>query len=486
MAYNTEKCTENSHEAFIENKNPPAEKKSQHNAARTTPFNFYYLLQVDGDPEFSLVAKSARKNGIKAEYTAAGWVYQRKEDAEKVAKRWSQGKRKIRAVRWYDLRLDIIWNGQKSEANLAKKEIRHEIKTCQLNKKKQAIDLQCHVCGLHPSWLYAEKLPEDMSDHDRKTHAYFKPLWDETFKEKEELDLRSSDLSREKEDIESSIDEQPPQNFQFLSINSLLQKQPRANWIIKSYMDIGSLGLLFGEPGSMKSFVALDMGLCIASGHEWHGAPIRNKGAVFYIAGEGFSGLSKRLRAWTLENNINPTHLAFFISNRSAQLLDKVSTDDVVKSIDNLQALHGKPILVIIDTLNRNFGPGDENSTGDMTSFINAIDTYIRTHYGCAVLIVHHSPLTDQGRPRGSTVLHGALDWEYKLVKRPGHVRELSVTKVKDHDQPPAISFEPVTIQLEGWVDDEDGSVMTSCVLRKTRSSPVDDTQKLPGAAKVL
>jgi|GEM_PF-4555905 len=195
----------------------PTAKKCTKNATQ-------YLLQVNGDPEFVLKANSARRGGVKAEYTAAGWVYQNKKDIEEVAKRWDQGERKICAVRWFDLRVDAVWNGKKSEAAIAKKEISLEIDNYRRNKKKGAIELQCHASGLHASWLRLDKLPDDMSDQDKKVHAYFKPFWDETFKEKERLDLRNADIEREKEDIEIEQKSAAPHlNIKTMALNSIVE-----------------------------------------------------------------------------------------------------------------------------------------------------------------------------------------------------------------------------------------------------------------------
>lgn len=275
--------------------------------------------------------------------------------------------------------------------------------------------------------------------------------------------------------------------FQFRSAHALTQEPPKANWLIKSYIDGCSLIQLFGEPGSMKSFLAIDMGLCVASGHSWHSSPIRKKGLVFYIAGEGFSGLSKRLKAWSLANNIDLEQIPFFVSDRPAQMLDPSNVKEVIAAIEELKYQHGLPVFVIIDTLNRNFGPGDENKTEDMTKFVNCVDTAIRLKYGCAVLIVHHSPLNDSGRARGNSSLRGALDWEYSLNKQ-GDARKLSTTKVKDYEPPPNIIFKPRSILLDGWIDEEDGEVITSCVLEKVDGDAFEcksNKIKLRGSQKV-
>lgn len=279
-----------------------------------------------------------------------------------------------------------------------------------------------------------------------------------------------------------------PRAFQFRSAHALTQEPPKANWLIKSYVDACSLIQLFGEPGSMKSFLAIDMGLCVASGQSWHDSPVRKKGLVFYIAGEGFAGLSKRLKAWSLANNSDLKEVPFFVSDRPAQILDPSNVKEVIEAIEELKRQHGLPVFVIIDTLNRNFGPGDENKTEDMTKFVNCVDTAIRLKYGCAVLIVHHSPLNDSGRARGNSSLRGALDWEYCLTKQ-GDARRLSTTKVKDYEAPPNVIFKPRSILLDGWVDEEDGEIITSCVLEKVDDDALEhksNIAKLKGSQKVV
>ncbi len=168
-------------------------------------------------------------------------------------------------------------------------------------------------------------------------------------------------------------------------------------------------------------------------------------------------------------------------------MLDPSNVKEVIEAIEELKRKHGLPVFVIIDTLNRNFGPGDENKTEDMTKFVNCIDTAIRLKYGCAVLVVHHSPLSDSGRARGNSSLRGALDWEYCLAKQ-GDVRKLSTTKVKDYEPPPTVIFKPRSILLDGWIDEEDGEVITSCVLEKIDDDVLgckSNIEKLKGSQKV-
>ena len=259
--------------------------------------------------------------------------------------------------------------------------------------------------------------------------------------------------------------------FHFRAASELCKTPTPTDWIVEHYLNAGSLGMIFGEPGSMKSFLAIDIGLCVATGHDWNNCKVK-QGAVFYIAGEGFGGINRRIMAWSIDNSIDMQGVPFFISDRPARILDKDGGEEVTKAVDVLIEEHGKPVLVIIDTLNRNFGSGDENSTKDMTRFIITIDA-LRRRYGCAVLIIHHSGLATTERARGASALKASLDWEYQLSKTGdnGSFRTMKCTKAKDFEAAPTISFEPSEVQLDGWTDGDEP--VKSCVLIKTSKTPL-------------
>ena len=273
--------------------------------------------------------------------------------------------------------------------------------------------------------------------------------------------------------------------FHFLQVGELLSNPKPIKWLIKDRLEAQSLSQTFGEPGSMKSFLEIDKGLSIASGKSWHGHEIGTKGPVFYIAGEGFNGLLRRMRAWEIYYDIPLKNIPFFVSDRAAQLLDSDSANDVAEAVDEMCKIHGEPVLIIIDTLNRNFGPGDESSTRDMTAFISIVDAKLRARYGCAVSIIHHSGLSTVDRARGSSALKAALDWEYKLQVNPNGTRTMTTTKCKDFQEPPPISFRPEKVTLSGWTDPDTGAELTSLVLVQTEEIGKRVDKPLTGNRKI-
>ena len=242
----------------------------------------------------------------------------------------------------------------------------------------------------------------------------------------------------------------------------------RPDYLIKRFLEIDELAQIFGDPGTAKSFLAIDMSCCIATGTVFHGIKVR-KGPVVYIAGEGQRGIVRRFRAWQIRNQIDLSGAPLFISMRPAQLIDPDSITAVMEAIRSAAQEVGAPVLVVFDTLARNFGAGDENSTEDMSFAINGADR-IRLTWKCAVLFVHHAGHADKTRSRGASALRGALDSEFRMDKDETGVIRLEAMKTKDGEPPKPMAFR--IRQVEIGMKDEDGEEVTSAVLDQTDWQP--------------
>lgn len=240
-----------------------------------------------------------------------------------------------------------------------------------------------------------------------------------------------------------------------IEVGSLCDLPPSESWLIKRYIPADSLTVVFGSPGCGKSFAAIDLACHVAIGRAWCGQPVK-QGRVVYVAGEGRNGLSKRFRAWFDHHGEQPRNISLLLM--PIALMDPAS---VAALLADIRTLPEAPALVIIDTLNRNFGPGDENSTADMTKAVAGLDA-IRTATGAAILGIHHSGHVEKGRGRGSSVLLGAVDAEY-AAEMMGNTVQLRSTKMKDSDPPLQLAW---TLEKQNlpWCDEE-GVPMDSAVL---------------------
>jgi len=254
-----------------------------------------------------------------------------------------------------------------------------------------------------------------------------------------------------------------PHNGFFVHVSEMADVS--AQWIIKNFLEKNCLAELFGSVGTFKTFLAIAIGLCIASGKDFFGNKVKSTGPVLFIIGEGMSGFKRRMKAWALWNKVDLDKLPIFVSRHSAAITQNNSIEPIKKSIQAIIEKYGEPKLIVIDTLNRNFGPGDENSTADMTKFIQGCDA-LRATCGAAVLITHHSGNFEKERSRGSSALNGAIDFRYRLDLNKDETINLVFLKCKEQAIPGPKTFNKKIIDL-GITDDE-GEAVTSCILEQT------------------
>lgn len=250
--------------------------------------------------------------------------------------------------------------------------------------------------------------------------------------------------------------------FRLTRAGELLKTPAPLEWLVRGYLMPESSALLFGAPAAGKSLYCIDWAACIALGREWHGKRVK-QGAVVYLAGEGHFGISRRLKAWAIENNAEDALLSapLLISDRGAALNTNGDLFEVIEAIDAAESDIGKPALIVVDTLHRNM-QGDENSAQDMGAYFNAVDE-LRSRYKCTVLTVHHSGHNEANRSRGSSAIRAALDIELCVEHKTDDSRVLSSTKMKDGPAPGNTTWELKEIVLP-W-HDIDGEAERSVVM---------------------
>jgi hypothetical protein len=278
------------------------------------------------------------------------------------------------------------------------------------------------------------------------------------------------DLVAEQDHIKERI-KQPALKSRFVRLSDMGDSPPAVDWLIKGYLVRDTTAQLFGDPGSAKSFIALDMALSIATGEAWCGRKTQS-GPVFYIAGEGLQGLQRRKEAWFRYHEVPDRSAPFWLSKGATALSDPGQLAALIADIDVAIADCGLPGLIVIDTIARNFGGGDENSTKDMSAFIVALDT-LRERYRCCILLVHHTGHSDKTRARGSIALLGSLDAEYRIEKTGIDEKTIQMvsTRQKDNDDPPNLAWTLTRYDLP-WAD-EDGQPLNSAVLVPNDAVPV-------------
>jgi len=225
----------------------------------------------------------------------------------------------------------------------------------------------------------------------------------------------------------------PPINFIDIYDEILNPKAPI--FLIDGMIEDITTGIIFGETGSGKTFVALSLACSVVTGEPWAGHNVNRQGPVIYFAGEGRQGIYRRVAAWEklhgvaipAGNLFRPEGIVEF-SSQGAKM--------VTEAVDLIADQHGTPAMIVIDTMARALpADSDENSNKDMRAFIKLIDN-LRDRYSCVAVIVHHTGHRASERLRGSSSIKAAMDWEY-FVDRG----KFKCTKMKDAEEPPEISY---------------------------------------------
>ena len=197
-------------------------------------------------------------------------------------------------------------------------------------------------------------------------------------------------------------------------------------WIVDQVITASTLTAVVGASYAGKSLVGIDLCCCVAAGIDFHGHEVK-QGTVLYIAAEGRSGLLSRVDAWRAANDLVGVELPFILSKTGLNMRDPALIASIKTLIEKVSDLR----VIVIDTLNRNYGGGNENESGDMGQFITSCDELI-AHFGCTVCVVHHLGKDQSAGARGHSSFYAALDTEITVKAIGDDDVQVSCTKQKD------------------------------------------------------
>ena len=252
---------------------------------------------------------------------------------------------------------------------------------------------------------------------------------------------------------------EPVINLKILeTIDEVDEATKSVRWLVKSLIGMDNLICLFGASGSFKSFLCIDLAMSVAHGFDWTKRKTV-QGGVVYVAAEGGSGVSKRIKAWNAKHGIVDNPKNFHICRIPLLLTAKEEIGALRKAIAALPEI---PILVIVDTLAMTFS-GDENSSSDVGTYLRMINTEIKSAFNCTVIVVHHTGHNATERPRGSSAITANVDGLLGCYRSDpeGMNARLDVMKQKDGDAIKGMYFD---LNRRKLGDDEDGDEISSLV----------------------
>jgi hypothetical protein len=259
----------------------------------------------------------------------------------------------------------------------------------------------------------------------------------------------------------------PPFVSQFggISFEQLDDPGPEHAHVIDGLVTVGDKSVLAGPSQSGKSFLAIDMAMCIATGKPFFGRKIMTPGLVIYQAGEGGRGIKKRFRAWRQHFNIKKdSRVPLYILQSKVDIHShEGDTAKLIAEIQGIERMYGmSAIALFVDTLQKAQGMADENSGRDMGTVMANVDRIAAAVPGCHVCLVHHMNAGGT-KLRGHTSVYAGVDQVILVTKDPDtRVRTAVLDKQKDEEDGAKILFE--LMQVEIGYRAVDGKPITSCV----------------------
>jgi hypothetical protein len=245
-----------------------------------------------------------------------------------------------------------------------------------------------------------------------------------------------------------------PKLFPVSSLKEIFAR-PRPDWLVRGLLIEQGYSALTGGYGTFKSFIALDMGLCIATGKAWQGREVK-QGAVVYVVAEGNYTTPDRAKAWLIRHQL-PIPENFHVLEMPVQIGDPVICARFIEEISELN-----PLFIVLDTLAKCNVGKDENSSTDMGLFTDGMEKCSR-ELKAQVMAIHHN--NKQGGSRGSNSLPSNVDTHITIKATAGRVATIECEKQK---VAPFEAFSLVGRVVDLGEVDEHGDPVTSLIFEPT------------------
>ncbi|SDJ18121.1 MULTISPECIES: AAA family ATPase [Bradyrhizobium] len=253
-------------------------------------------------------------------------------------------------------------------------------------------------------------------------------------------------------------------------------------WVVRNRLPETGAGLMIGQWGMYKTFLALDLSAHIMLGWSWTGERIYRQGGVLLLAPEGANSIALRLAA-LVENKIakrrdevtfDPERLPFEWTNSCPPLLGKNPLPTLVATAATAAARfrteYDLPLsLIWIDTMATAAGWKDENDNAEASRAM-AMLRDLSTATGAVVMGIDHLGKNAEAGARGASAKESNSDFVLTATgnkAQDGSVKDTELVLRKLRDGPQGLTI-PFTADLVNMGQDEHGELVTSRIINWT------------------
>ena len=185
-----------------------------------------------------------------------------------------------------------------------------------------------------------------------------------------------------------------------------LSERPPIEYIVERLIAESSVNVWFGQWGAKKTWAAIDLAVCVASGKQWLGMATEPCNVLIIDEESGDTRLANRIKDVMRGELGEMADASVPIKSVSLAQFNLLKNSDDADLLARL-VLELDAKLIIIDALADVMLGGDENAVKD-TQPVFANLRFIAELTGAAFIVIHHA--NKGGGYRGSSAIAGAID----------------------------------------------------------------------------
>jgi hypothetical protein len=237
----------------------------------------------------------------------------------------------------------------------------------------------------------------------------------------------------------------------------------KVNYLVDGIIPAAAVGELIAHYSTGKTWLLLDLALCVAFERPFFGRPTRG-GPVIYLAYEGQYTLWKRVAGWLrahdlLRKDFTLEELRDLLAARFivAKIPPRFDQADIESLLRETISTYGAR-LVIIDTRGKSLGAELDENSADSANQVQGLLSAVAQETGASIIAAHHKPINGADRGRGSSAWTAGGDFAFTILGsreefQDGKPVKLKAIKFRDDDAPRPVSFRlrsPIEMTVDG------------------------------------
>jgi hypothetical protein len=295
-------------------------------------------------------------------------------------------------------------------------------------------------------------------------------------------------------ELEPDLDPEPALDLPPMYSHGDPDPRPLKSWLVKHLMATTAVGLLSGQWGTGKTFVALELASSVMTGQPFLGRMIKRQCGVLFLAAEGNDEVRIRLEAMVREKCGSMPRAPFRWYEIVPVLLQPGAANKLIamaqQAHESLMKEFGLPLgLIILDTVAASAGystPGAENDNAVNQALMNVM-RMVAQALTCFVLGVDHFGKQIETGTRGGSAKEASADLVLACLgdrELSGRVLNTRLTVRKNRSGPQGQEA-PFTLREVEGEPDEDGEPTTTRVVdwqsgpRAAQGPPTDPWEQV-------